>query len=357
MDARPALTVVIPSLDDTRALGELLSDLERQQGLSLQVVVVAGGPHPVPGPSPSLAGGSAVVRLESPPGRGTQMNAGAARAAGADLLFLHADTRLDDPLLLQRAARHLERVRCDRGCDRVAGHFPLRFRTASPRRSFAFSFFEAKTRLNRPDCVNGDQGFWLSARWFGELGGFDESLPFLEDARLAARVSAQGGWTLLPGLVSTSARRFEAEGLFERQTVNALVRAFEALGEPAFVAEARGLYRAQAETERLELLPFFAAACRVMGQGPRSQWVRRWLGAGRYACRQVWQVLLWGELVVRLVLSAPVCGDALWGRSVYETQRWSWFESKLAGALGAAAAFVWLHGVLAALRWRANRPG
>jgi glycosyltransferase involved in cell wall biosynthesis len=41
-----------------------------------------------------IAGASGALVIEAPPGRGSPLNAGAARARGTVLLFLHADTLL-----------------------------------------------------------------------------------------------------------------------------------------------------------------------------------------------------------------------------------------------------------------------
>jgi hypothetical protein len=67
-----------------------------------------------------------------------------------------------------------------------------------------------------------------------KLGGFDETLELLEDNRFAEAVRKEGGWLLLPAEIVTSARRFETEGLAERQTLNALLMNFAAIGWDAF---------------------------------------------------------------------------------------------------------------------------
>lgn len=66
-----------------------------------EVIVVDGGSGDG---SAALAQGLADHVLQAPRGRASQMNAGAARARGDVLLFLHADTRLP--------ANAVERIRC-----------------------------------------------------------------------------------------------------------------------------------------------------------------------------------------------------------------------------------------------------
>jgi hypothetical protein len=194
---------------------------------------------------------------------------------------------------LAEARRALASERARRGSDRVAGHFGLRFRRSQPGASFAYFFFECKAGLNRPGCVNGDQGFWLSRRYLDELGGFDEGAPFFEDARLAARVFADGAWVTLPGWLSTSARRFEAEGLGKRQTLNAILRAADHLGLRDFFGGAAGAYREQSGAGSLDLLPFLKLAHRGLWRNGVREGLRYWRRAGDYSASQAWQAAFW----------------------------------------------------------------
>jgi hypothetical protein len=184
---------------------------------------------------------------------------------------------------LRRAKDFLDAERTRRGHDRVAGHFGIRFEDLSSRVGY---YYEAKSRLSHPDCVNGDQGQWLSRNFFETLGGFDEALPFLEDARLSREVAQQGAWVALPGRLVTSARRFRAEGLFRRQTINALIRNFDALGRDSFFRGALALYREQKDAERLALGPFLALA---HGE-TRASWFSTWGETGRYVRGNAWQL-------------------------------------------------------------------
>ncbi len=288
----PELSVVIPALNEAGTLPRLLEGLARQEGIRLEVIVADGGsadgtPEVC---APFVDAGVAVRVLRSGRGRGRQLNAGAAGARAGELLFLHADTELDDPGLLAAARHRMEAERARRGTDRVAGHFGLRFRRSHPGNGGAYYFYEAKTRLGRPESVNGDQGCWLSRGYFGELGGFDESLPYLEDARLARRVFAAGAWVALPGWLRTSARRFEAEGLRERQTLNALIRNFDVIGLHGFFAEAAEAYREQEGAGRLRLGPFARLAHRASRAKGWRRFLGYWWGTGTYVAANAWQL-------------------------------------------------------------------
>ena len=126
--------------------------------------------------------------------------------------------------------------------------------------------------------------------FFQELGGFDESLWFLEDERMAEAVFTRGRWVLLPGEILTSARRFEAEGLFERQVLNALIMNFSNIGWEVFFSEAGGIYRLQKDNGKLELLPFFNQVVKLLR---RERWKKRlnlWFQTGAYVNKNCWQL-------------------------------------------------------------------
>lgn len=289
--ANPDLTVVIPTLDEGRAVPLLIEALAAQTGLCLEVVVADGGSRD----GAPEEGAAAAGRLGIPlhvvtcgAGRGRQMNRGARLARAPNLLFLHADSALDEPALLTRALGSLTDEHARRGTHRVAGHFGLRFLRHDPRPSAAYYFFEAKTYFSRPGCVNGDQGFLVARSYFEELGGFDESLPYLEDARFAREVFRTGAWVTLPGRIGTSARRFEAEGLWRRQALNALVLGVDAVGLRRFFAAADA-YREQGRAGRIRLGPFLRLAHRESrAEGP-VRWLAYWYRAGSYVAGNAWQ--------------------------------------------------------------------
>ncbi|MEJ2015682.1 MAG: glycosyltransferase [Limibacillus sp.] len=94
MSAAP-LTIVIPTLNAATQLPGCLAALTpgRQRDLIGEVLVVDGGSDDGTREAATAAG---CRFLEAPRGRGSQLRAGAGEAAGAFLLFLHADTRLGD---------------------------------------------------------------------------------------------------------------------------------------------------------------------------------------------------------------------------------------------------------------------
>jgi glycosyltransferase involved in cell wall biosynthesis len=85
------ISIVIPALNEERALPATLARVFEQAG-EFEVIVVDGGSDDA---TRGIARGHAGVRLvEAARGRARQMNAGAGVARGEWLLFLHADTLL-----------------------------------------------------------------------------------------------------------------------------------------------------------------------------------------------------------------------------------------------------------------------
>ena len=277
------LSVIVPVIDEAGALPGLLADIAAQRGLALEVVMVDGGSRDA---SPDIARAAGARVIESRPGRGAQMNAGAAAALGDWLCFLHADSRLTHPAQLADALARLE------ACDdqRVAGHFRLRFVRARAGRGLFYRYLEAKTATGRRHTINGDQGLMLRRAFFDALGGFDTRLPFLEDQRMAAAIRARGRWCLLEHPLATSARRFEVEGAFARYLLMALIMSMHLADVSLFFARAPRVYARQPETGRLRLMPYFRLL-RTLARdcGPRATGRVAWRVAG-VAVSQSWQL-------------------------------------------------------------------
>lgn len=283
------LSVIVPILNEAETLPALFATLSRQERVAFEVVLADGGS------TDGTAVRAAALAAESPfpcrivrsdKGRGRQLNAGARAATAETLLFLHADSVFPDPLALRKGLDAL--AECGEG--RAAGRYALRFDVRPERYGFGYYFYECKARLDRPECTHGDQGFLLPRTFFDSLGGFDETRELLEDTRLAETVRREGQWLLLPAEIVTSARRFETEGLCERQLLNALLMNFAAIGWDDFFRQASGIYRRQDLAGRLRLLPFFRAVRHLLRQLPRRRRLALWYRTGGYVRRHAWQL-------------------------------------------------------------------
>ena len=248
--------------------------------------------------------------VESPRGRGVQLNRGRTLAQAPLLLFLHADSRLDHDHQLAEAVASW-RAQGDR---RLAGHFQLRFTTAGSSRLPALDWYECLSALGRPQTVNGDQGLLIAGDWLDGLGGFHEVLPFLEDQDLGDRHLAAGGrWLLLPGRLRTSARRFERDGLRQRSMQNALIMALFSFRHPLLVQGDADRWYAPPGADSAGLSSWLDALAADVAACPLREQLRIVRQIGRFANRQgVWRLFYSVDVRRRGLSAAQVhpCLDA-----------------------------------------------
>jgi rSAM/selenodomain-associated transferase 2/rSAM/selenodomain-associated transferase 1 len=142
-------------------------------------------------------------------GRGNQMNAGAAAAAGEWLLFLHADSVLPDGWL------HDIRSAADTGC--AAGCFRFGLAAAGWRPRMWERLVALRVRLF--DLPYGDQGLFVRRDLFEAVGGYPD-MPLMEDVELVRRIHGRTRLYKATSAVVTSARRWERDGWFRRSATN-----------------------------------------------------------------------------------------------------------------------------------------
>jgi rSAM/selenodomain-associated transferase 2 len=290
----PKLSIIIPALNEVDSLPDLIRQLQQQSEDCLEIIVADGGSQD--GTQAAVRALGAVI-IQAPRGRGAQMNAGARVAGGALLLFLHADSNIENRTLLADSIAAWNTARQTLGHNRLAGHFKLKFIHQPANRRQIFSYYEAKTALNRRQCTNGDQGFLLSRDFFRQLGGFAEKLPFLEDQTLAAQIYQQGVWITLPGHLITSARRFSQEGLGRRMILSAVIMAFHHTGFSQFFQRAQGLYRQQDHSKPLQMAAFFKLIKTMDHEDPWPVVRDRWRQIGRYVREAAWQLFFMLDLI------------------------------------------------------------
>jgi rSAM/selenodomain-associated transferase 2 len=210
MPAIAPLSIIIPTLDAAAALPATLAALAegRDQGLIREVIVADGGSRDA---TAALAEAGSARVVAAPRGRGAQFAAGAAAAAGAWLLFLHADTRLA-PGWAASVAAFIGTA----GNDARGGY--LRFRLDDP--SAAARRVEAVVawRCRALALPYGDQGLLISAPLYRAVGGF-RPLPLMEDVDLIRRLGRRRLMALEADAV-TSAARYRQGGYVRRPLRN-----------------------------------------------------------------------------------------------------------------------------------------
>ncbi len=212
---RPRLSVVIPALNEADHIGPTLAEVARSPGVEPIVVDGRSRDH-----TADIARTYGARVLATDPGRGAQMNAGAARAACRQLFFLHADTRPPPGY-----DRIIDRVLGRAGI--AAGAFELGIDGPGP--GLRWIEMTANWRARLAKLPYGDQGLFLTADVFHQVGGFPD-LPIMEDFVMLKRLRRRGRIAVAPARVRTSARRWRGYGLARNTGRNQLIVATYYLG-------------------------------------------------------------------------------------------------------------------------------
>ncbi|HEV7503760.1 MAG TPA: TIGR04283 family arsenosugar biosynthesis glycosyltransferase [Thermoanaerobaculia bacterium] len=206
------LAIVVPTLNEEDTLRR---NLPAALAVADEVVVSDGGSADA---TVEVARSLGARVVTGPPGRGVQLNRGAAAAiasntAKADiLLFLHADTTLPP------GGAEAVRAAVDRGAP--GGAFFLRFDADRPMQRLGSWLVNRRTRWLRVPL--GDQAQWATRETFETLGGFPD-WPLLEDVDFMGRLRQLPGFTIVEEPVTTGARRFLELGSVRTVTINWLI--------------------------------------------------------------------------------------------------------------------------------------
>lgn len=207
----PYLSVVIPSLNEEKSIGLVIQSVGSPNCQTDCEIIVADGGSTDRTVDIARAGGATVIL--GPQGRARQQNAGAAKASGKVLLFLHADTFLPpdygeqvfDALMDHRV---------------VAGAF--HFRTDYDHWGMRMIEKSVRVRSTLLQMPYGDQALFMPKAVFEKTGGFP-STPIAEDLYLVRRLGRLGRIALAPGAAVTSGRRWRNIGIWRATLVNYMI--------------------------------------------------------------------------------------------------------------------------------------
>lgn len=199
----PSLAVLIPTLNEEGGIRRVLADALEQAD---QVIVADGGSTDA---TVEVARELGALVVESPPGRGVQINRAAAAADSDILLVLHGDTRLPP------TAGDAVRRAIQSGAE--GGAFLIRFDSERWTMRFGTGFVNWRTRWFKLPL--GDQAQFVRRTTFDRLGGFQD-WPILEDLDFIRRLKRSARIAILPLAVTTDARRFVQNGWLRTVAIN-----------------------------------------------------------------------------------------------------------------------------------------
>jgi glycosyltransferase involved in cell wall biosynthesis len=216
------LSVIVPTLNEERHVGSLLSEVAAQTLEPDEVLVVDAG---------SEDGTVAVVRrfpfarlLEGRPPVACGRNLGGRSASGDVLIFLDADTRLPGRFFEEFLAE-FEARRLDVACPRY-----VPYRSTPAVRAFHY-LFNLLTRAFQSTLPSG-AGHCLAVRReiFQQSGGFDAGLKF-DDIELIRRLSRGRRFGIVRQRVFVSDRRYREQGTSRMILRYALMALLFAMGK------------------------------------------------------------------------------------------------------------------------------
>ena len=200
----PSVSVVVPTLNEWRHVGDLLSDLERQSRRPQEVILVDAGSDD---DTVAVAQGFTGVRIlhgERPVAKGR--NLGGLSASGHVVVFLDADARLPETFL-ERFVEDFSRRRLDVACPLYKPH------ESTPAVERFHEVFNLATRTFQRVLPSG-AGICLAVRGdlFRESGGFDPRLKF-DDIEFIRRTSRGRKFGIVEEPMFVSDRRYRERGV------------------------------------------------------------------------------------------------------------------------------------------------
>ncbi len=216
------ISVVIPTLNAERTLARCLAALvgPAMRGVVREVIIVDGGSTDA---TAAIAEDAGAHLLQTPPGRGRQLRGGAEAAKSDWLLFLHADTVLEETFE--------EEVRA----------FMNRQGGAAQAAAFTFALDDYGARARVMEKIvalrcrllalpYGDQGLLVSRRLYNNIGGFAD-MPLMEDVDIIRRIGRKR-LAFLRAHAVTSAARYRQSGYILRPLKNLSILTLYACGVP-----------------------------------------------------------------------------------------------------------------------------
>jgi len=200
MQASPKISIVVPVLNEAADLSKSLFALQPLRESGVEIIVVDGGSSDS---TLLVAHPFADRTLTASRGRASQMNSGAAQAAGDIFLFLHADTHLP-----QDACAQIRQAFAHGTC---WGRFDVRISGSLPGLALVAWMMNLRSRFT--GIATGDQAIFVTREAFACVGGFPD-IPLMEDIVISRRLLDIGRPACLVSKVLTSGRRWEKHGLW-----------------------------------------------------------------------------------------------------------------------------------------------
>lgn len=197
-EPRPDLSIVIPVRNEAAGIISHLQGVRRICP-GAEIIVVDGQSSDG---TAALAAAQADLVITTAPGRAHQMNTGYRQSSGRVILFLHADT-----LLPQAAMAAMLQLLAEAAP--VWGRFDVQISGNSRWLPVVAAMMNLRSRLT--GVATGDQAIFVRRAALDQIGGLPD-LPIMEDVALSKALRRLGAPLCLRLRVTTSGRRWDANG-------------------------------------------------------------------------------------------------------------------------------------------------
>ena len=192
----PAISIVIPTLNEAKELPETLRRAKSLDGLKEIIVVDAGSTDS----TQDIAREAGCMTLECEPSRGRQLRLGAELAKGEIVLLLHADTWLPE---------NAASIITETLPNQASSQAPLQ--TLSRPRCITWFSHSLLALWKFANKFFGDQAIFVERNALEHAAGVP-NVPLMEEFDLCKYLGRHGKLSLAHASVLTSARKFSEEG-------------------------------------------------------------------------------------------------------------------------------------------------
>ncbi len=197
------LSIIIPCLNEAAYIQPMLDALQiiRQQGH--EIILCDGGSKDT---TLIHANNLVDIILSCQPSRARQMNAGAKKATGDILCFLHADTRVPENFS-QLILNELQSSK------KIWGRFNIQL--SNPHLPYKIISWFINIRSCLTGIATGDQGIFIIKKYFQNLHGY-KNIPLMEDIEISKRLNKIcKPICIKKDVLITSSRRWENSGILQ----------------------------------------------------------------------------------------------------------------------------------------------
>lgn len=232
------VSIIIPVLNEASSLMQTLRQLTILEPPALEIVVVDGGSHD---DTVAIAQSAGVKVLDCDRrSRAVQLNHGAKAAIGDTLCFLHADTWVPNDLIaiIERTLAD-PTIACGGFISLMTGVQTTRWGMSLHnylKTYYAPLLFRPHLFFKGLRLLFGDQVMFCRQADFWECGGFDASLPIMEDGDLCVRLSRKGRIFQVNRVVQSCDRRVAHWGSWKATAIYLSIGVLWGLGvSPAYL--------------------------------------------------------------------------------------------------------------------------